>query len=82
MKTTVLGVRLNDYQREKLRKYGSEADTVRVLVDELIDGRLEIVNGRVVLPESEVDLSEFAKIAQKRRVSVQGLVDLIAEQLR
>ena len=82
MKTTVLGVRLNDYQREKLRKYGSEADTVRVLVDELIDGRLEIVNGRVVLPESEVDLSEFEKIAQKRRVSVQGLVDLIAEQLR
>ena len=84
MKTTVLGVRLNDYQREKLRKYGSEADTVRVLVDELIDGKLEVVNGRVVYPEPEesVDLSEFEKIAQKRRVSVQGLVDLIAEQLR
>ena len=84
MKTTVLGVRLNDYQREKLRKYGSEADTVRVLVDELIDGKLEIVHGRVVYPEPEesVDLSAFEKIAQKRRVSVQGLVDLIAEQLR
>lgn len=82
MKTTVLGVRLTDYQREKLRKYGSESDTVRVLVDELIDGKIEIVHGRVVYPEPEVDLSAFEKIAEKRRISVQGLLDMIAEQLR
>lgn len=84
MKTTVLGVRLTDYQREKLRKYGSEADVVRVLVDELIDGKIEMVNGRVVIPEpeNEVDLSAFEKIAEKRRISVQGLLDMIAEQLR
>lgn len=84
MKTTVLGVRLNDYQREKLRKYGSEADVVRALVDELIDGKIEMVNGRVVIPEpeNEVDLSAFEKIAEKRRISVQGLLDMIAEQLR
>ncbi len=81
MKTTVLGVRLTDYQREKLKRYGSEADTVRVLVDELIDGKLQMVNGRVVYPES-VDLSAFERIAEKRRISVQGLLDMIAEQLR
>ena len=84
MKTTVLGVRLTDYQREKLKRYGSEADTVRVLVDELIDGKLQMVNGRVVYPEPEesVDLSAFERIAEKRRISVQGLLDMIAEQLR
>lgn len=84
MKTTVLGVRLTDYQREKLKRYGSEADTVRALVDELIDGKIEMVNGRVVIPEpeNEVDLSAFEKIAEKRRISVQGLLDMIAEQLR
>lgn len=83
MKTTVLGVRLNDYQREKLRNYGAEADVVRVLVDALIDGKIKIDRGRVVIPEPEerIDLSAFEKLAEKRRISVQGLLDLIAEQL-
>lgn len=83
MKTTVLGVRLTDYQREKLKRYGSEADVVRALVDELIDGKLEMVHGQVVIPEPEesVDLKAFEKLAAKRRMSLQGLLDMIAEQL-
>lgn len=83
MKTTVLGVRLNDYQREKLRKYGSEADVVRILVDGLIDGKIVLSGDRIVPPvnENEVDLSKFDRLAQKKRMSTQGLLDLIAEQL-
>ena len=81
MKTTVLGVRLNDYQREKLRKYGSEADVVRILVDGLIDGKIVLEKDRIVPPENEVDLSKFDRLAQKKRMSTQGLLDLIAEQL-
>lgn len=84
MKTTVLGVRLNDYQREKLSKYGKEADVVRILVDGLIDGKIILNGDRIVPPVSEkeeVDLSAFEKLADKKRMSVQGLLDLIAEQL-
>lgn len=81
MKTTVLGVRLNDFQREKLRKYGSEADVVRILVDGLIDGKIVLDGDRIVPPVEEVDLSKFEKLAEKKRMSTQGLLDLIAEQL-
>ena len=43
MKTTVLGVRLNEFQREQLKKEADklgvgEADIVRRLVELLIDG--------------------------------------------
>lgn len=43
MKTTVLGVRLNEFQREQLKKEAEkqgigEADVVRLLVNMLIDG--------------------------------------------
>lgn len=89
MKTTTIGLRLNDYRLEKLNKIAdregiNRMDVLRLLLDELIDGDLEIVHGRVVYPESEesVDLSAFEKIAEKRRISVQGLLDMIAEQLR
>ena len=81
MKTTVLGVRLNDYQREKLSKYGKEADVVRILVDGLIDGKIVLDGDRIAPPEESVDLTAFEKIAEKKRISVQGLLDLIAEQL-
>lgn len=80
MKTTVLGVRLNDYQREKLKEHGNEADIVRILVDELIEGKISISHGRVVIPE-EVDLTAYRKIAEKKRMSLQGLLDAIAEQI-
>ena len=80
VKTTVLGVRLNDYQREKLKEHGNEADIVRILVDELIEGKISISHGRVVIPE-EVDLTAYRKIAEKKRMSLQGLLDAIAEQI-
>lgn len=80
MKTTVLGVRLNDYQRERLRKFGNEADVVRVLVDNLIEGKIYLDHDKVKA-SSEVDISRFEKLAEKKRISVQGLLDLIAEQL-
>jgi predicted DNA-binding protein len=42
MRTTVVGVRLTDYQREKLKKIADkrgekEADVIRVLIDMLLD---------------------------------------------
>ena len=80
MKTTVLGVRLNDYQRERLKKFGNEADVVRVLVDNLIEGKIYLDGDRVRSGE-DVDLTKFKRIAEKKRISVQGLLDLIAEQL-
>lgn len=79
MKTTVLGVRLNDFQREKLRKFGNEADVVRILVDNLIDGNIYLEGDKV--KGNGVDLSAYEKMAEKRRMSVQGLLDAIAEQL-
>lgn len=79
MKTTVLGVRLNDYQREKLKKFGNEADVVRILVDNLIDGNIYLEGDKV--KGNGVDLSAYEKMAEKRRMSVQGLLDAIAEQL-
>lgn len=80
MKTTVLGVRLNDYQRERLKKFGNEADVVRVLVDNLIEGKIYLDKDKVKT-SNEIDLTKFEKLAEKRRISVQGLLDLIAEQL-
>ena len=80
MKTTVLGVRLNDYQRERLKKFGNEADVVRTLVDNLIEGKIYLDGDRVKSGE-DVDLTKFKRIAEKKRISVQGLLDLIAEQL-
>ena len=43
MKTTVLGVRLTDYQREELQKIADKrgenaTDTVKLLINMLIDG--------------------------------------------
>ena len=79
MKTTVLGVRLNDFQREKLKKFGNEADVVRILVDNLIDGNIYLEGDKV--KGNGIDLSAYERMAEKRRMSVQGLLDAIAEQL-
>ena len=85
MKTTTIGLRLNDYQLEKLNKIAEankmhRMDLLRLLLEGVIDGKIEVMHGRVVIPES-VDLSKFEKLAEKKRISVQGLLDLIAEQL-
>lgn len=78
MKTTVLGVRLNDYQREKLKTFGVdglEADTVRLLVDGLIDGKILLEDGKVV------SLAGLKKEADKRKCKTQELINAILEQL-
>ncbi len=78
MKTTVLGIRLNDYQREKLQHIAednrtTEVEAVRVLIDKLIEGRITIGNG--------VDLSGLRMVAKKKGVTVQQLIDAVVEQL-
>lgn len=78
MKTTVLGVRLNDYQREKLKTNGIEgleADTIRLLVDGLIDGKILLEDGKLV------SLVGLKKEADKRGCKVQVLINAIVEQL-
>lgn len=78
MKTTVLGIRLNDYQREKLQTIAednrmTEVEAVRVLIDKLIEGQITIGNG--------VDLSGLRMVAKKKGVTVQQLIDAVVEQL-
>lgn len=77
MKTTVLGIRLNDYQRERLQEKASdsgvsEVEAVRILIDKLIEGRIQIGSG--------VDVSGLREIAKRKGVSTQRLIDLIVEQ--
>lgn len=90
MKTTTIGLRLNDYQLEKLNSIAERnglhrMDLLRLLLESVIDGKVVVEHGRVVIPEpvndNEVDLSKFEKLAEKKRMSTQGLLDLIAEQL-
>ena len=83
MKTTVLGVRLNDYQRDKLIKIARqndliEAEIVRILIDKLIEGKIQIKNSSVF---DGADISGLKKIANKKGMSVQRLIDMVVEQL-
>ena len=72
MKTTVLGIRLNEYQRERLQDIAAkrgikEVDLVREQVDVIIDGK--------------IDVSGLKRQAELRNVSTQTLIDAIVEQL-
>lgn len=83
MKTSVVGVRLNDYQRDKLKNIAQgngilEVDVIRILVDKLIEGKIQLGNVTVV---DGVSLSGLKLIADKKGYSLQKLVDLIVEQL-
>ena len=65
MKTTVLGIRLTDYQLEQLKaKAGEElvADVVRSLINDYIDGRYAYLGG-------------LKRKADIMGVSLQSLVD-------
>ena len=78
MKTTVLGIRLNDYQRDRLQTIAednrmTEVEAVRVLIDKLIEGRIQIGSG--------VDLSGLRMVAKEKGVTVQTLIDAVVEQL-
>lgn len=72
MKTTVLGVRLTDYQREKLKAKagvdGLEADVVRKLIDDFIEGRI-------------LDCSGVIREAKKRKIDPQRFLDAIGKEL-
>lgn len=83
MKTSVVGVRLNDYQRDKLKEKGKElglleVEILRILADKLIEGKIQLTNTLYV---DGVDLSGLKMIADKKGYSLQRLVDLVVEQL-
>ena len=83
MKTSVVGVRLNDYQRDKLKEKGKElgllgVEILRILVDKLIEGKIQLTSSLYV---DGVDLSGLKRIADKKGYSLQRLVDMIVEQL-
>ena len=83
MKTSVVGVRLNDYQREKLKKKGKElglmeVEILRILADKLIEGKIQLTNTLYV---DGVDLSGLKRIADKKGYSLQRLIDMVVEQL-
>jgi len=83
MKTTVLGIRLNEYQRDKLKGIAKEngvieAELVRILLDRLIEGKIQIRNTAVF---DGADISGLVKLADKKGISVQLLIDAIVEQL-
>ena len=72
MKTTVVGIRLNDYQREKLRglckKDEKESDVIKKLVNDKIDGKL-------------LDCTEVIRAAKKRKIDPQRFLDEIGKEL-
>ena len=83
MKTTILSVRLNDYMRDKLKKIAqdndlAESELVRVLVDKLIEGKIQLTNQLVF---NSVNIDGLKKQADVRGVPVQRLVDAVVEQL-
>ena len=78
-----LTVRLNDYQRDKLKKTAdkedlTESELVRILIDKLIEGKVQIRNSALL---EGVDISGLKKIAERKGISVQYLIDAIVEQL-
>lgn len=78
-----LTIRLNDYQRERLQKRASEEDIteselVRILIDKLLEGRIQIRNSLVF---EGIDISGLREIAERKGISVQILIDAIVEQL-
>lgn len=56
MQTSVLGIRLNDIQREKLRAIATEnrmteVEIARLLIEGAISGKINIEKGHIVLNE-------------------------------
>lgn len=81
MKTTVLGVRLTNEQREKLKKIGidnrmGEAEVARALIDHAIGGLVKVERGKVV---NQYDLSGIERLAKKHNKTVQQMLDMISE---
>ena len=75
-KTTVMGVRLTDYQREKIKIIAkergvSDTDYVRALIDSAIDGKIDL----------DTDVRSLKRIAEKKEILTQRLIDLVVEQI-
>jgi predicted DNA-binding ribbon-helix-helix protein len=83
MKTSVVGIRLNDSQREQLKRIGSEnkmteGEIVRSMVESLLNGEINISRGKVVVPE-QYDLSGLEKLAKRHKKTTQQIIDMISE---
>ena len=75
-KTTVMGVRLTDYQREKIKQIAkergvSDTDYVRALIDNTIDGKIDL----------DTDVRSLKRIAKDKGIPTQRLISLVVEQI-
>lgn len=75
-RTTVMGVRLTDYQREKIKIIAkergvSDTDYVRALIDNTIDGKIDL----------DTDVRSLKRIAKDKGIPVQRLISLVVEQI-
>ncbi len=75
-KTTVMGVRLTDYQREKIKTIAkergvSDTDYVRALIDNTIDGKIDL----------DTDVRSLKRIAKDKGIPTQRLISLVVEQI-
>ncbi len=75
-KTTVMGVRLTDYQREKIKIIAkergvSDTDYVRALIDNTIDGKIDL----------DTDVRSLKRIAKDKGIPTQRLISLVVEQI-
>lgn len=75
-KTTVMGVRLTDYQREKIKIIAkergvSDTDYVRALIDNTIDGKIDL----------DTDVRSLKRIAKDKGIPAQRLISLVVEQI-
>lgn len=71
-----MGVRLTDFQREKIKQIAkergmSDTDYVRALIDNAIDGKIDI----------DTDVRNLKRIAEKKEILTQRLIDLVVEQI-
>ena len=75
-KTTVMGVRLTDYQRERIKIIAkergvSDTDYVRALIDNTIDGKIDL----------DTDVRSLKRIAKDKGIPTQRLISLVVEQI-
>ena len=75
-KTAVMGVRLTDYQREKIKQIAkergvSDTDYVRALIDNAIDGKIDL----------DTDVRSLKRIAKDKGIPTQRLRSLVVEQI-
>ena len=70
----VQGVRLTDYQLEKLKEIAGDrkpVEVIRGLMDSLIDGKIE----------EDTNIKGLKSAAKEKGIKTQRLIELISEQL-